>query len=124
MYFQRELFANLSTVPRFEISKMVRLCLIYVLSILHVAFGIYKPEHIHLSLSNSPTQMNVVWHTEQQTSDAVVEYGTRSGEYPLSIPGISSVLEYGPGYIHRATLRHLTPGSNIYFRIGNQVSLE
>jgi len=67
--------------------------------------------------------MNVVWYTEDTASESKVEYGTRISDYSLSIPAVSSSLAYGSGFIHRATMKNLTPGSTTYYRVGSEITI-
>jgi len=98
-----------------------RFLLFFILTI-DINFGL-TPEHVHLSLSNTPTQMNVVWYTEEEPLESVVEYGTRMSDYSLRTLATSSSLTYGAGNIHRATMRNLTPASTTYYRVGSQYTI-
>lgn len=71
-----------------------------------------QPEQIHLAYGNNIFEIVVTWSTFNKTNSSVVEYGI--GGLILRKEGISDLfVDGGPQkhsqYIHRVTLKHLTP---------------
>jgi len=88
------------------------------------------PEHIHLSLSEDPTVMNVVWTTFPHPDDplsqhAYVEYGESQSTYPFFSTAVTRRVEYGEKteekitVIHHAKMFGLKPATRYFYRVGS-----
>jgi hypothetical protein len=73
-----------------------------------------------------PDKMRVTWITDDD-APAIVEYGTRSGQYPLSATGNTatySYVLYKSGNIHDAVIGPLQPSTTYYYRCSSSPSRE
>lgn len=74
----------------------------------------YQPEQVHLAYGDNIFEVVVTWSTFNDTKESVVEYGIRG--MVLRQEGISKLFVDGgelkrSQYIHRVTLKNLTPNS-------------
>ncbi|RWS28741.1 Iron/zinc purple acid phosphatase-like protein, partial [Leptotrombidium deliense] len=81
-----------------------------------------QPEQVHLSCGADPTQMIVTWTTFNLTSQATVEYGTRTLD--KSVSGYTTKFVDGGSekrfmFIHRVTLKNLKPGQLYFYHCGS-----
>ncbi|CAN6335505.1 unnamed protein product [Urochloa humidicola] len=97
------------------------------LSLLEVddADGQTAPQQVHISMVG-PDKMRVTWITDDD-APATVEYGTASGQYPLSATGSTttySYLLYHSGRIHDAVIGPLQPSTTYYYRCSSNPKRE
>nr|CAB3459394.1 unnamed protein product [Digitaria exilis] len=81
------------------------------------------PQQVHISMVG-PDKMRVSWITDED-APATVEYGTTSGQYPLSVTGSTtsySYLLYRSGKIHDAVIGPLQPSTTYYYRCSSSPS--
>jgi hypothetical protein len=77
--------------------------------------GSLQPEQIHLQITDSPTEMVVVWATEQR-GDAVVEWSSESGSN--SVTGDSYCYNHDKAF-HMVVISGLTLGEEVTYRVGD-----
>jgi hypothetical protein len=77
--------------------------------------GSLQPEQIHLQITDSPTEMVVVWATEQR-GDAVVEWSSESGSN--SVTGDSYCYNHDKAF-HLVVISGLTLGEEVTYRVGD-----
>jgi hypothetical protein len=76
-------------------------------------------DQIHLSWQRDPTTtLTVTWHSVSQDNEAVVEHRPAAGG-PWKRTTGASVKSPGDGWIHRATLEGLAPGTDYEYRVSN-----
>ncbi|CAD6265233.1 unnamed protein product [Miscanthus lutarioriparius] len=83
------------------------------------------PQQVHISMVG-PDKMRVTWITHDD-APAIVEYGTTSGNYPLSATGSTmtySYVLYHSGNIHDAVIGPLQPSTTYYYRCSSNPSRE
>uniref|UniRef100_A0A0D9XP52 Purple acid phosphatase n=1 Tax=Leersia perrieri TaxID=77586 RepID=A0A0D9XP52_9ORYZ len=87
--------------------------------------GGQTPEQVHISVVGSD-KMRVTWITADD-APATVEYGTTSGQYPLSATGSTttySYVLYHSGKIHDVVIGPLQPNTTYFYRCSNDTSHE
>ncbi|KAG2614891.1 probable purple acid phosphatase 20 [Panicum virgatum] len=83
------------------------------------------PQQVHISMVG-PDKMRVTWITDDE-APAIVEYGTTSGNYPLSATGSTttySYVLYKSGNIHDAVIGPLQPSTTYYYRCSSNPKRE
>jgi len=99
-----------------------------VLSILFVAavglvlFAGQAPQYIHLSWQHDPTTtMTVMWNTNTNVTDSVVEYGP-TNKYGTSVTGTTETYIYAKQEVlwHTVELTGLTPNKTYHYRCGTE----
>nr|CAB3489103.1 unnamed protein product [Digitaria exilis] len=83
------------------------------------------PQQVHISMVG-PDKMRVTWITDDD-APAIVEYGTTSGQYPLSATGNTttySYVLYKSGNIHDAVIGPLQPSTTYYYRCSSSSARE
>jgi len=95
-----------------------------LVTLVGLAFGKVDPQHVHLSLSSDPTELNVMWWTEED-AETCVQWGTSSSnlnyEEDTGTSGTKAVT-YGTGFMHHAKIRSLHPSVVYYYRVGDKTN--
>lgn len=102
-----------------------------------VEFSNYHlPLHLHVAMTDDPTQMRINWNT-QQNSFPSVNYGTDPAHLTNSILRVLTTSYQStdlcgepatskgwraPGYLHSALLTDLTPNTLYYYQVGDESS--
>jgi hypothetical protein len=96
----------------------------------------HVPMHIHLALTQDPTQMKVMWTTHGNMFPSL-NYGTSATNLSHSILRISTTSYAStdfcgapastkgwriPGYLHTALITALTPNTEYFFQVGSESS--
>eukprot|EP01121_Diplochlamys_sp_Union-15-3_P003024 TRINITY_DN1285_c0_g1_i1.p1 TRINITY_DN1285_c0_g1~~TRINITY_DN1285_c0_g1_i1.p1 ORF type:complete len:505 (+),score=80.78 TRINITY_DN1285_c0_g1_i1:262-1776(+) len=80
------------------------------------------PQQIHLSVTDKPSEMVVMWITRDKLN-SVVQYGTTSKHYNMNATGTISTYSAGidgwTGWIHTVILENLEPFTKYYYICGN-----
>ena len=83
------------------------------------------PEQIHLSIAGrdaktaDATGMAVAWFTSQATSTSLVQFGPSPAALSSTARGAQHQYLEDWGFHHHAVLLGLTPGSPVYYRVGD-----
>lgn len=101
------------------ISVIFFITLLLNISYCHVS---YQPEQVHLAYGNNVSEITVTWSTINDTVQSVVEYGI--GGFILKASGTSDLFVDGgeqkhSQYIHRVTLKNLSPASKYVYHCGS-----
>jgi len=101
------------------------------LSLLNACLASTDPVHVHLSLDEDASTMNVVWATFPSGEEPIgqvhgfVEYGEEPGVYPYFNSAVSRRVEYGENteekktLIHHAKMVGLKAETVYYYRVGS-----
>ena len=78
------------------------------------------PEQVHLSLSDSASEMRVSWVTLEGTTSNV-EYGEEKHSLGKSASGVTTTYTHSGwvGVIHRVVMTGLEPGKTYFYRVGD-----
>lgn len=82
----------------------------------------YQPEQVHIAFGDNVSEIVVTWSTFNDTTDSVVEYGI-NGMILRAVGTSTLFVDGGPAkhsqYIHRVTLKNLTPKSRYIYHCGS-----
>lgn len=81
----------------------------------------YFPQGIHLSLTENPQEVWVMWSTQLEGMTPTVQYGLAQDSLTMQTIGNSSTYWQGgwKGYIYRVQLSGLQPDTVYYYRVGD-----
>ncbi|GLH16659.1 Uncharacterized protein GBIM_20882 [Gryllus bimaculatus] len=90
-----------------------------------LAYVSYVPEQVHISYGENPWEITVMWNTLNNTWTSVVEYGINGlalraeSKHPKKFisPGTNGSAQF----IHRVTLKKLTPDSKYIYHVGSML---
>jgi hypothetical protein len=95
----------------------------------------YQPQEVHLSLTNDPSEMKVMWVTMENLIDPFVEYSSNLNEWDSETTQTISAVNFTysvpqnwypifGGVIYEANMANLEPGKNTYrYRVGGYDSV-
>eukprot|EP01116_Phalansterium_solitarium_P023520 TRINITY_DN8276_c0_g1_i1.p1 TRINITY_DN8276_c0_g1~~TRINITY_DN8276_c0_g1_i1.p1 ORF type:complete len:485 (+),score=126.02 TRINITY_DN8276_c0_g1_i1:477-1931(+) len=93
------------------------------LAVLALAAANSPPKHVHLSLSDKSTEMHVVWVTDN-SAGTEVQFAPHAAmkQSHRVVKGLQSELQFGTGFLHKATLDGLVPETKYTYRVGSDAS--
>jgi len=82
------------------------------------------PQQVRLSLTGNPSEMVVMWITNDDTATTTVNYAPRSGGATASSTGYTSYYDwpvppYESGQIHTAKMTGLNPNTSYWYQVGD-----
>ncbi len=86
------------------------------------------PEQIHIAVAGrdeetgDATGMTVAWFTSEATSSSLVQFGSRPDALSTTARGAQHQYLEDWGYHHDVEVLGLTPGAQIYYRVGDGVT--